>query len=34
MPYVDGVVVGPALLEVIELGNDPVRFLEELTAGG
>jgi tryptophan synthase alpha chain len=31
-PYVDGVVVGSALLEVIERGNDPVRFLEELTA--
>jgi tryptophan synthase alpha subunit len=34
MPHVDGVVVGSALLEVIERGNDPVRFLEELTAGG
>lgn len=33
-PHVDGVVVGSALLEVIEREKDPVRFLEELRAEG
>lgn len=33
-PHVDGVVVGSALLEAIERGKDPVRFLEELKADG
>ncbi len=33
-PLVDGVIVGSALLEVIEREKDPVRFLEELRAEG
>ncbi len=33
-PHVDGVVIGSALLEVIEREKDPVRFLEELRAEG
>jgi tryptophan synthase alpha subunit len=28
--HVDGVVVGSALVEVLERGDDPVRFLESL----
>jgi len=32
-PHVDGVIVGSALLEVIERGEDPVAFLEGLRAG-
>ena len=32
-PYVDGVIVGSALLEAIEQGTDPAGFLEGLVAG-
>jgi tryptophan synthase alpha chain len=31
--YVDGVVVGSALVEVLERGEDPVRFLGALRSG-
>jgi tryptophan synthase alpha chain len=31
-PYVDGVIVGSALIEVIERGEDPAAFLRELRA--
>ena len=33
-PHVDGVIVGSALLEVIEKGGDPVGFLKGLRAAG
>jgi tryptophan synthase alpha chain len=32
-PYVDGVIVGSALVEALERGEDPAAFLRSLRAG-